>query len=59
MYPNLADPEAGYLKVMVTELPPSLRGLMLAGFAAAFMSTIGTMLNLHTGLPSSRLLMPG
>jgi len=27
-------------------LPPSLRGLMLAGFAAAYMSTIGTHLNL-------------
>ena len=29
-----------------THLPPSLRGLMLAGFAAAYMSTIGTQLNL-------------
>jgi SSS family solute:Na+ symporter len=46
MYPNLRDPEAGYLQVMVTQLPPSLRGLMLAGFAAAFMSTIGTHINL-------------
>jgi hypothetical protein len=31
---------------MVHYLPPSLRGLMLAGFAAAYMSTIGTHLNL-------------
>jgi len=46
LYPKLADPEAGYLKVMVTQLPPSLRGLMLAGFAAAFMSTVGTHINL-------------
>jgi len=46
LYPNLRDPEAGYLQVMVTHLPPSLRGLMLAGFAAAFMSTIGTHINL-------------
>ena len=27
-------------------LPPSLRGLMMAGFLAAYMSTIGTQLNL-------------
>jgi hypothetical protein len=31
---------------MIHYLPPSLRGLMLAGFAAAYMSTIGTHLNL-------------
>ncbi len=46
LYPSLRDPEAGYLQVMVTQLPPSLRGLMLAGFAAAFMSTMGTHINL-------------
>ncbi len=46
LYPTLRDPEAGYLQVMVTQLPPSLRGLMLAGFAAAFMSTMGTHINL-------------
>jgi len=40
------DPELGYVQVMVDELPPSLRGLMLAGFLAAYMSTIGTQLNL-------------
>ena len=31
---------------MVDYLPASLRGLMLAGFLAAYMSTIGTQLNL-------------
>jgi Na+/proline symporter len=30
---------------MIDHLPPSLRGLMVAAFAAAFMSTIGTQLN--------------
>lgn len=45
LYPNLANPEHGYVKVMVDHLPPSLRGLMVAAFAAAFMSTIGTHLN--------------
>jgi len=38
--------EGAYVWVMVHFLPPSLRGLMLAGFAAAYMSTIGTHLNL-------------
>jgi Na+/proline symporter len=31
---------------MIRHLPASLRGLMLAGFAAAYMSTIGTHINL-------------
>ena len=38
--------EGAYVWVMVHYCPPSLRGLMLAGFAAAYMSTIGTHLNL-------------
>ena len=38
--------EGAYVWVMVHYLPASLRGLMLAGFAAAYMSTIGTHLNL-------------
>jgi solute:Na+ symporter, SSS family len=41
-----ADAELGYVQTLVDYLPPSLRGLMLAGFAAAYMSTIGTQLNL-------------
>ncbi|MBM3787496.1 MAG: Na+:solute symporter [Acidobacteria bacterium] len=45
LYPDLADPETGYIKVMIDHMPPSLRGLMLAGFAAAYMSTIATQLN--------------
>ena len=40
------DPELGYVQTLVDYLPTSLRGLMLAGFAAAYMSTIGTQLNL-------------
>src|SRR5665213_1930149 len=40
------DPELGYVQTLVDYLPPALRGLMLAGFAAAYMSTIGTQLNL-------------
>lgn len=45
LYPHLQDPETGYIRVMIDYLPPSLRGLMVAAFAAAFMSTIGTQLN--------------
>jgi Na+/proline symporter len=45
LYPNLADPEIGYVKVWVDHLPPALRGFMLAAFAAAYMSTIATQLN--------------
>jgi len=45
LYPGLADPEAGYLRVMNDHLPASLRGLMVAAFAAAYMSTIATQLN--------------
>ncbi|MBI4166742.1 MAG: Na+:solute symporter [Acidobacteria bacterium] len=45
LYPNLADPEVGYVKVWVDHLPAALRGFMLAAFAAAYMSTIATQLN--------------
>ncbi len=45
LYPGLADPETGYIRVMIDHLPSSLRGLMVAAFAAAYMSTIATQLN--------------
>jgi SSS family solute:Na+ symporter len=45
LYPRLADPETGYLRVMVDYLPWYFRGLMVAAFAAAYMSTIATQLN--------------
>src|SRR5207249_4781011 len=38
LFPNLKDPETGYVRVMIDYLPSSLRGLMVAAFAAAFMS---------------------
>ncbi|MGH9508829.1 MAG: sodium:solute symporter family protein [Terriglobales bacterium] len=46
LYPHAKDPEAAYVQVMVDHLPASLRGLMLAGFAAAYMSTVSTHINL-------------
>lgn len=45
LYPGLEDPETGYVKVMIDHLPPYLRGLMIASFLAAYMSTISTQLN--------------
>lgn len=41
----IKDPESGYIRIMMMYLPISLRGLMIAAFAAAYMSTIGTQLN--------------
>jgi Na+/proline symporter len=44
-YPNLPNPEEGYVRVMVDVLPSPYKGLLLAAFAAAYMSTISTHLN--------------
>jgi len=45
LYPDLADPEAGYAMVIRDHLPVGWRGLVLGGFVAAFMSTMSTQLN--------------
>jgi solute:Na+ symporter, SSS family len=47
LYPEMADKEAGYIRTLMDPqiFPPYLRGFMLAAFAAAYMSTIGTQLN--------------
>src|ERR1700691_1569041 len=45
LYPHLAQPEAGYVLLAVDHLPRAARGLLVAGFLAAFMSTIATHLN--------------
>ncbi len=39
------DPAFGYIKVMTDYLPVGFRGLLLASFAAAYMSTIATQMN--------------
>jgi SSS family transporter len=44
-YPGLVNPEEGYVRVMVDVLPSPFKGLLLAAFAAAYMSTISTHLN--------------
>jgi len=47
LYPQLVDKESGYIRTLLDPnvFPTYLRGFMLAAFAAAYMSTIGTQLN--------------
>ena len=42
---GVEDPGLGYVRIMVDILPPGFRGLMLASFAAAYMSTVATQMN--------------
>jgi Na+/proline symporter len=44
-YPGLEDPEAGYVRILLDELPAGFRGAMIAAMFAAFLSTIDTHLN--------------
>ena len=45
LYPNAVDKEAAYVHAFVDYLPSPWRGLIVAGFAAAYMSTVATHLN--------------
>jgi Na+/proline symporter len=45
LYPDLVNKEEGYVRAFVDHLPTPWRGVMLAGFAAAYMSTMATQLN--------------
>lgn len=47
LYPNLKDKESGFVQTIVDPnvFPPALAGLMIAAFAAAYMSTVATQLN--------------
>ena len=48
LHPSAAfaqNPQQGYVMVLRDYLPPALRGIMIAAFLAAFMSTLGTQLN--------------
>src|SRR5262249_58741161 len=45
LYPGLEDKQAGFALAVVMAPPHPWRGFMLAGFAAAYMSTVGTHLN--------------
>jgi solute:Na+ symporter, SSS family len=48
LYPGLAHPEISYMMIVNDHVPHALRGVILAGFLAAFMSTIATQLNWGT-----------
>src|ERR1700736_921271 len=45
LYPGLAQPERGYMLVATRQTPHALLGILLAGFMAAFMSTLATQFN--------------
>lgn len=48
IYPSIKDHEAVYPAMVMELLPSGLRGLMVASFFAAFMSTLSTYLNLSS-----------
>lgn len=45
LYPDLADRELGYPRLMLDFLPPGVLGLVVASLVAAFMSTVSTSIN--------------
>ncbi|MFY0673282.1 MAG: Na+:solute symporter [Bacteroidia bacterium] len=60
LYPELGenDKKLGYVMAMKEFLPDGWRGLMLAAFGAAYMSTISTQLNWGAGYLTNDLFMP-
>jgi len=48
IYPAVSDPEIAYPLLVADLMPSGLKGLMVAGFFAAFMSTLSTYLNLSS-----------
>jgi solute:Na+ symporter, SSS family len=48
LYPGLQHPETSYMMIVNDHVPHALRGIIVAGFLAAFMSTIATQLNWGT-----------
>jgi SSS family solute:Na+ symporter len=45
LFPHLQKPDHAYLMLVKTLIPTGLKGLILAGMAAALMSTVSTVLN--------------
>lgn len=45
LYPGLQHPEAGYMYLVTEHTPHAWRGIIIAGFMAAFMSTVATYIN--------------
>jgi solute:Na+ symporter, SSS family len=45
LYPRLEHPENAYMMIVNQHVPHAIKGVIVAGFMAAFMSTIATQLN--------------
>lgn len=45
LYPGLQQPEFGYMRLVTEHTPHAWRGVIIAGFMAAFMSTVATYIN--------------
>jgi SSS family solute:Na+ symporter len=45
LYPGLEHPESGYMLIVRNHVPHVFMGVIVAGFLAAFMSTVATQLN--------------
>ena len=45
LYPGLDRPEEAYMRIVTDHMPHAWRGLVIAGFMAAFMSTVATYIN--------------
>jgi Na+/proline symporter len=58
LYPLFKDHEAVYPHMVMELLPSGIRGLMLASFFAAFMSTLSTYLNLSSAYFVNDFYMP-
>ncbi|MDA8174957.1 MAG: Na+:solute symporter [Nitrospiraceae bacterium] len=58
LYPVLKDNETAYPKMVLDLLPTGLKGLMLSAFFAAFMSSVGTYLNLSSAYMINDLYRP-
>lgn len=63
LFPHLEKPDHAYLMLVKTLIPTGLKGLILAGMAAALMSTVSTVLNSTSTLLTidlyKKVLRPG
>ena len=63
LFPNLEKPDHAYLMLVKTLIPTGLKGLVLAGMAAALMSTVSSVLNSTSTLLTmdlyKKVLRPG
>jgi solute:Na+ symporter, SSS family len=50
LFPDLKEPDHAYLLLVKSLIPTGLKGLVLAGMAAALMSTVSTVLNSTSAL---------